>query len=157
MRVWYQCFLGFKPDLRTKVVKVEPHIPSELSALSCFSTIGKGKIKLEFERKNEDNIYRYTVDGFDGLFVFSAKYCLPVELKVNDGDELIFIENALGLKAEQIHSEGSVEKFTYHVNTALASKYKKLDSLFENLSFAAPFLAPDLKALRNYHEEALTY
>jgi hypothetical protein len=76
---------------------------------------------------------------------------------MEEGDQLIFKEQKDKLILILNHAEKAVENFQYPIDSLLVDKYKRLDSLFENISFAKPFLAPDLKALRNYHEEALSY
>ena len=81
----------------------------------------------------------------------------PVEIHVKTGDLITIKESGKEIAISQKHRDGSVDENSWPVEQSLLSRYKILDSLFENISFAKPFLAPDLKALRNYHEEALTY
>lgn len=42
LRVWYQYFLGIRPDLMSGVVTVEPKLPAEITELQTSVRIGKG-------------------------------------------------------------------------------------------------------------------
>ncbi|MBQ0069228.1 MAG: hypothetical protein KBT09_05675, partial [Bacteroidales bacterium] len=44
LRVWYQWFLGIRPDLMENVVVVEPRIPAELTDIETSMIVGKGKV-----------------------------------------------------------------------------------------------------------------
>ena len=54
LRVWYQCFLGIKPDLMNGVVTVKPCLPAAITSLETSVRIGNGKL-----------IYRYDNGKFD--------------------------------------------------------------------------------------------
>ena len=44
LRVWYQYFLGIRPDLMNGVIVVEPRLPKEITTLSCMVIIGNGQL-----------------------------------------------------------------------------------------------------------------
>ena len=54
LRVWYQYFLGIRPDLMEGVVTVEPKLPAEITSLETSVKIGNGKL-----------IYRYADGKYD--------------------------------------------------------------------------------------------
>ena len=54
LRVWYQYFLGIRPDLMQGVVTVEPKLPAEITELETSVKIGNGRL-----------IYRYANGKFD--------------------------------------------------------------------------------------------
>ena len=54
LRVWYQCFLGIRPDLMNGVVEVKPCLPAEITDLDASVKLGGGKL-----------IYRYHGGKFD--------------------------------------------------------------------------------------------
>ena len=48
LRVWYQYFLGIRPDLLNGVVVVEPKLPSEITRLETTVKLGKGKLHFRY-------------------------------------------------------------------------------------------------------------
>ena len=51
LRVWYQHFLGIRPDLMNGVIVVEPKIPSEITHLETSVKIGNGTLRYEYADK----------------------------------------------------------------------------------------------------------
>ena len=48
LRVWYQHFLGIRPDLLKGVIVIEPHIPSEITSLETSVKIGDGVLHYRY-------------------------------------------------------------------------------------------------------------
>lgn len=48
LRVWYQYFLGIRPDLMENVVVVEPKIPAELTDIETSMIVGKGRVVYKY-------------------------------------------------------------------------------------------------------------
>ena len=48
LRVWYQHFLGIRPDLLNGVIVVEPKLPSEITFLETSVKIGNGKLHYKY-------------------------------------------------------------------------------------------------------------
>lgn len=157
LRVWYQCFMGVKPDLINKKVNIKPRIPDALKEISGNIPIGDASLHFNFNRQDSVKAYSYEILNYDGVLNIEMELIKPVEIHVESGDHITIIESGKEIAISQKHQDGSVDEISWLVEQSLLSRYKILDSLFENISFAKPFLASDLKALRNYHEEALTY
>lgn len=68
LRVWYQYFLGIRPDLLNGRIVIDPHIPSEITCLEASVKVGNGTLD-----------YRYA----DGKVTVSLKDC-DAELVVSD-------------------------------------------------------------------------
>ena len=68
LRVWYQHFLGIRPDLLNGVIVVEPRLPSEITSLETSVKIGKGTLH-----------YRYK----DGKVIVKLED-IDAELKISD-------------------------------------------------------------------------
>lgn len=61
LRVWYQHFLGIRPDLLNGVIVVEPHLPSEITSLETSVKIGKGTLHYRYK----DGKVTVKLDGID--------------------------------------------------------------------------------------------
>ena len=48
LRVWYQHFLGIRPDLLNGVIVVEPRIPAEITSLETSVKIGNGTLHYRY-------------------------------------------------------------------------------------------------------------
>ncbi len=48
LRVWYQHFLGIRPDLLNGVISIEPRIPSEITSLETSVKIGDGTLRYRY-------------------------------------------------------------------------------------------------------------
>ena len=48
LRVWYQYFLGIRPDLLSGVITIEPKIPSEITELETSVKIGNGTLHYKY-------------------------------------------------------------------------------------------------------------
>ena len=48
LRVWYQYFLGIRPDLLSGVIVIEPKLPSEITYLETSVKIGKGTLHYKY-------------------------------------------------------------------------------------------------------------
>ena len=61
LRVWYQCFLGIRPDLLNGVVTVKPMLPKEISRLYQRVKLGKGYLVFNYNNGK----YDIRLDGLD--------------------------------------------------------------------------------------------
>ena len=61
LRVWYQHFLGIRPDLLKGVIVVEPRLPSEITSLETSVKIGKGTLHYRYK----DGKVTVKLDGID--------------------------------------------------------------------------------------------
>ena len=48
LRVWYQHFLGIRPDLLNGIIIVEPRLPSEITSLETSVKIGNGTLRYRY-------------------------------------------------------------------------------------------------------------
>ena len=61
LRVWYQYFLGIRPDLLNGVITIEPKLPSEITSLKTSVKIGDGTLHYEYA----DGKVNVTLEGID--------------------------------------------------------------------------------------------
>ena len=61
LRVWYQHFLGIRPDLLEGVIVIEPRIPSEITSLETSVKIGEGTLRYKYS----DGKVKVKLEGID--------------------------------------------------------------------------------------------
>ena len=49
LRIWYQYFLGIRPDLLTGVIVIEPKLPAEITSLETSVKVGKGTLHYKYK------------------------------------------------------------------------------------------------------------
>ena len=65
LRVWYQYFLGIRPDLVNGMIVVEPKLPSEITELETSVKIGDGTLHYKYE----DGKVTVRADGIDAELI----------------------------------------------------------------------------------------
>ncbi len=63
LRVWYQHFLGIRPDLMEGVVVVEPRLPAEITHLETSMLVGEGRVVYKYQ----DGRYDITLENLPGV------------------------------------------------------------------------------------------
>ena len=86
LRVWYQHFLGIRPDLLNGIIVIEPKLPSEITELETSVKIGNGtlhyrysggKVKVKLEGIDAETVL-YEPAGQTGSPVFEGlSFCMP--------------------------------------------------------------------------------
>lgn len=88
LRVWYQYFLGIRPDMMNRVITVEPRLPKEITSLETSVKIGKGTLSYKYR----DGKFDLRFDGDDAEIRFvepkevvepifdGVKFCSPSPL-----------------------------------------------------------------------------
>jgi hypothetical protein len=86
LRVWYQHFLGIRPDLLNGVIVVEPRIPAEITSLETSVKIGNGtlhyrysdgKVDIELEDLEAELIILEPVGQQDSPAFEGVDFCKP--------------------------------------------------------------------------------
>lgn len=158
LRVWYQYFLGVRPDMFHGKILLQPKIPSKLNELDFKERIGKGVLQGKFIRKGSKSEYTYTLTGEMTSVTFHLVPFPPVTFEMESDYSLRIKQMGDVMEVELINNSGE----TIQVKQYEADKNQQLtkdeqDKFFKDTKFAKPYLNPDLKALKTYHKEALTY
>ena len=90
LRVWYQYFLGIRPDMLNKTIVVEPKLPGEITKLETSVKIGggtlyykysNGKIDIRLENIDVDLDIRQPSGHKDSPNFKDIKFCMPEPLE----------------------------------------------------------------------------
>ena len=90
LRVWYQHFLGIRPDLLNGTITVEPRIPAEITELETSVKIGEGtlhyrysngKVKVRLEGIDAEIDLREPVGHTESPAFEGVKFCMPEPLE----------------------------------------------------------------------------
>lgn len=67
LRVWYQYFLGIRPDMMKRVITIEPKFPKEITNIETSVRIGKGTLMYTYRDGKFD--FRFDGDNAEIIFV----------------------------------------------------------------------------------------
>ena len=90
LRVWYQNFLGIRPDLVKGVIVIEPRIPSEITSLKTSVKIGdgtlhytykNGKVSVKLEGVDAELDMREPSGQTDSPVFAGTQFCTPSPLE----------------------------------------------------------------------------
>ncbi|MGL5787670.1 MAG: amylo-alpha-1,6-glucosidase [Bacteroidales bacterium] len=158
LRVWYQYFLGIRPDMIKGLITIEPKIPGEITDLTFKEILGTGAIKGFYKRNGSRAEYEYVLDGESAKVNFHLWPFLPIILDMESDSKLHVTRMGASLNVELTDAKGKVvfvKQFEPDPNQV--QLMDEQNKFFEGTTFAKPYLQPDLKALKTYHKEPLTY
>lgn len=138
LRVWYQYFLGIRPDLIHHTITIAPRIPEELQALDYQVKVGKGRIAVNYTH-NVEKTYRYSFINIGTEAVIDILPFEIVKVEVEPHSELIITQTDSILKISLLNQNGTVIKgFNAARSEARASQAEQTDKLLHDVKFAVP-------------------
>ena len=81
LRVWYQHFLGIRPDLLNGKIIVEPRIPSEITSIETSVKVGNGTLHYKYK----DGKVSLKLEGCDARLIVSEPVIGQTSSQVFDG------------------------------------------------------------------------
>ncbi|MGL5319053.1 MAG: amylo-alpha-1,6-glucosidase, partial [Bacteroidales bacterium] len=151
LRVWYQYFLGIRPDMIENKIFIEPKLPSKITELTFQQRIGEGVLKGVYSRNGSRSVYEYVLDNQKSMIVFHLWPFLPVWLDCQPDTQIRIELMGTSMNVMMKDDKGKIifEKM-YEPDEAQVQTMQDQNTLFEGTSFAVPFLQPDLKSLKKY-------
>ncbi|GGF95182.1 amylo-alpha-1,6-glucosidase [Paenibacillus aceti] len=139
LRVWYQYFLGLRPDLINHNLTIAPRIPEEIHSLNYSVKIGEGQLEASYKREEGRRTYRYAFKklGIDAV-IDIAPYELA-KLEVQPDSELIIEHTADRLRIRLQDGAGAtLKELDAAESAARAAWMTQNNEQLQDVSFAAP-------------------
>ena len=158
LRVWYQYFLGIRPDMVNRTIVLHPQLPSEVTSITYSERVGKGDIIGTYERTDKETVYGYVLRNEEAVLRIAIPTYASFDVAVSQGDVVLISvkDDVLTLKVR--NADGSErEEVTYTPDATLQQIAAENDAFFAGTQFCQPIHRDGLKAFDTYHEEALTY
>ncbi len=158
LRIWYQYFLGIRPDMVHNTITVNPQLPSTITSLTWSQRVGYGDIIGSYERIDENKTYGYILRSISATLHINIPLYKPFDVTLNDGDVLFINESNGNLRVQVTKANAQKQpEVVYEQDAELVRKCNELNNFFEGCTFCKPIERKNLKAFEVYHEEALTY
>jgi glycogen debranching enzyme len=140
LRVWYQGFLGVRPDIADGLVTLAPRLPEGFGSVDFSARIGDGSIRGVYETRTDAVRYDWVAEGI----AFEARLDLrgfPVQsVSLRAGQRLsAFTRRDAGLEIRVYDARGALSRRTHVEPDAMLRAHEvTLDRIFDGLQFAVP-------------------
>ena len=141
LRIWYQYFLGVRPDLIKDELGLAPRIPKSITELETKASIGRGSIGFSFNRKTDLTNYRYSINGFSGEVIFDLPKYLSQRINVEDGQVLEIAEKGQMIKISLFKSSAKTEivySKSLDESDLKLEEQDYIDDMLKNIRFCTP-------------------
>lgn len=139
LRVWYQSFLGFKPDASSqKKFLIEPNIPAKLTKASSKTVLFDGFLDMDFERVGNRQHYSYSFRdiGAPVWIELRLRGFLPLEVKLSSQQTLKISLNGNLLQVKICSLSGDLlYKQEAQKDSKEAAKIRHEEKIFDRLTF----------------------
>lgn len=149
LRVWYQYFLGIRPDMIRGEVVIEPKLPLVVTDLQFRERVGRGVLEGCYQRTIEGADYLYRLSGEKATVDFRLPLFAPVRVDLQTGDVLAVEENRQSLRITVTDSQGKrlfLKEFP--VVPEKRQLKQKQDDFFRGTQFVRPVGQHNLKAFQ---------
>jgi glycogen debranching enzyme len=140
LRVWYQYFLGVRPDIADGGVTLAPRLPAGFGSVDFSARVGDGAIRGVYEQRDGVAQYDWVAEGVS----FEARLDLPGfavrAVPLRAGQRLsVTAGEKTGLEIQLVNEDGTLStQSMVEADAGRRARQVELDRTFEGLRFAAP-------------------
>lgn len=150
LRVWYEGFLGIRPDGRKRQVVLMPQMPDSLFSLDYRVGLFDGQLSGSFHRSLEHIRWTWSVDSLSSDLTLIIKFpgFEPVPAVVYTGEKVVVTIEGTKLKLDLIDSTGSsrAERVLF-INPAEQAIIDQANRIFAGMTFAQPAPRPRYRGM----------
>jgi glycogen debranching enzyme len=107
LRVWYQYFLGIRPDVPNQMLTLAPRLPAALTELTYHFTVGASIVVGQYHAAPQPT-YSYTFQDLATTVLVDVAPFAPVRVAVRPGTTLRVTATAQLLRAQLLDTHGKV-------------------------------------------------
>ncbi|AZQ61653.1 hypothetical protein EI427_05225 [Flammeovirga pectinis] len=149
LRVWYQYFLGIRPNAIENKVVLAPRIPSKLNNISYQEKIINAHIKGTYSIKDGVEKYTYIMDGKDVDLEFHHELFAAVTMPVKSGERLEITRNQKELTLTVFSIEGKQRELKKeHLDTKMAERMSTSAEIFAGTQFCKPSMDREYECMK---------
>ena len=149
-RVWYQHFLGIRPDAAQGRLVLAPRMPAELDTVTYGARLMQGELRGRFQR-DADGLQRhaYAFDALAAEVTLDFPRHAPITLRIQAGDRVEVDQGPQRLQVRVIGADGRLRASRDRAPLPARQRLQaQVDAVFADVGFAQPRLRSDLPALR---------
>ncbi|WBO85915.1 amylo-alpha-1,6-glucosidase [Hymenobacter yonginensis] len=139
LRVWYQYFLGIRPDLGTGRLTLAPRLPQACPALRYTVRLGAGQLDAQYQ-PGPTAAHSYILHGFSTTAVVDVAPFPTQEVQLPDGATLHLHQSSRELRVQVLDAQGRpLATHTLRPNAARQAQQQQDDAALAGVPFAQPF------------------
>ncbi|MNI64199.1 hypothetical protein D3C73_1196240 [compost metagenome] len=139
LRVWYQYFLGIRPDLICGSLTLAPRIPQELNDLQVQVKVGSGVIEADYNVSGAEKVFNYRFKDIDVTAEIDIAPFDKLELEVAAQGGLRISSTGQKLTVTLLDGSGNtVSTVEALPSAARIAQQQESDRIFTGVEFAAP-------------------
>lgn len=150
LRIWYQHFLGIKPDMINDDLYIAPQIPQDINKLNYKFYVEKGFVEASFDR-SKNSRYSYEFQDLNTNLHLHISPYKTINIEVSARDKITVSKNGVELIVEH-RSKGKTTTWLVPVSLT-AEKFKKsADRFFNGVKFCQPIDISNHQVLEQKYE-----
>ena len=139
LRVWYQWFLGVRPDLLRGVVVLAPRLPRAIDDVDFSVRVGAGNLRGRYTTVADGRRYEYALEATAATVRLDLMPFAIREFALEPGDRLVALVRGDQLDVRVLSSKGKSNVSTrLRTSPERRSTQARFDREFAGLSFASP-------------------
>ncbi|RZK56623.1 MAG: hypothetical protein EOO59_09640, partial [Hymenobacter sp.] len=136
LRVWYQYFLGIRPDVPNQHLTLAPRLPAAIQHLDYRFCLGAGSVAAQYQA-GPPQTYKYVFQAIEIQVQVDIFPFAPTTVAVQPGDTLQITATAQQLTVEVVAAAGPVCTATAAPSAARLARQAQDDAVLASVAFAA--------------------
>jgi hypothetical protein len=138
LRVWYQCFLGIRPDVPNHLLTLAPRLPTEVKDLRYNFMVGSSLVEGHY-RAAPTPTHTYSFNDLATSIVVDVAAFEPVRVAVRPGTTLHVVAAPQRLTIRLLDKQGKVlSEQTAVPSAARQARQRQEDAVLAGVPFAQP-------------------
>ncbi|HEX9106739.1 MAG TPA: hypothetical protein VF832_05920, partial [Longimicrobiales bacterium] len=139
LRVWYQCFLGVRPDMLRGRVLLAPRLPAEVKRVELTMRVGAGSLRAAYDTAQGGRRFLFRLTGQPASLVLDVAPYATRAFAASAGDALLAEIRSDGLHARLESAAGAVrESVVLPLSAERQREQAALDAILDGTRFAQP-------------------
>ncbi len=133
LRVWYQYFLGVRPDMVEGVITLAPRMPSEINTLEYSVKVGDGMLHGTYNRKGDAETFTYRLEGLSVFAKVKIEGFKDQTVDMETGSTITVMKENFVLLLKSADMSYRVK-----ASPELMEQRRILDQMLKGIKFAEP-------------------
>jgi glycogen debranching enzyme len=153
LRVWYQDFLGVRPDMALGAVRLAPRLPAALGGVDFSARVGAGAIRGVYGGSGGARRYAWHLAGQPAALTLDVAPYAARTFTAAAGDRLEAEERGDGLHARLVSAAGAVRAAVVLApSSERRARQAALDGVLAGTAFARPGAAATHPVMRQVYQ-----
>ncbi|NLR94131.1 amylo-alpha-1,6-glucosidase [Flammeovirga agarivorans] len=149
LRVWYQYFLGIRPNAIENTLVLAPRFPSKINKIEYKEKILNAYLDGVYYTKNGIEKYIYTLDGKDVTIKFDHALFQPVDIDVKSGEKVEITREGKELTLTVFNPDGKQRELKKeHLDETLQKRQETSDEIFKGTEFCKPDMDREYECMK---------